>query len=573
MNYLLKGLGSRQKWLSTISEARLIHLIKTDVEFQPGLLHGNPWKDRKIVFNADLVDRGELTPWTVVKSATIIPALLAEIRSACEEAKRTTPNCSVLLLVFGHGESLIRVKLNDDGLDDEPSCYLSLEQLQEAIDPTVEVAIVTTACHSREWATNKNLNATVITAAGTTSCQLPGNKDPESSNSWPASPRICPVTEEHQYGRCCGSVFISTLISALAQSTDLLLPAEGSKDESIQPEHSMTYNNFCQSIARTLSREMDKNPEWHDFHFAAQDDFWHACHLGRSGVPPGYFTKRWADAPVLPTTLENSPCNPDPNNRWELSASDKLALCNPDPKSHWNTATLSAERRWSMMTGSSNPSIIRGNLVFPSHCREPFARQSMQAKALLVAGTMSLEWTGGNHLSNRYVLFEYGKGKMVYEDEIVAFVNFRLEVAGLVDKLMCKYGIPRPCGQTCLGWNEFIWYAARPKELQEQEHSILALLRQEPLLQFRLPPRQKRPRTGRFSTDVTGSRPQGYLAAGYIISKKSMDEIRDTILLMVEGIRSNARYYERIVRAEEWFQSIQKRPVALAEDGLEGIQR
>ncbi len=77
MNYLLKGLGSRQEWFSTISEARLIHLIKTDVEFQPGLLHGNPCKDRKIVFNADLVDRGELTPWTVVKSATIISALLS----------------------------------------------------------------------------------------------------------------------------------------------------------------------------------------------------------------------------------------------------------------------------------------------------------------------------------------------------------------------------------------------------------------------------------------------------------------------------------------------------------------
>lgn len=41
-NYLLKGVGRRQFWINPTSKSRLLHLIGTDPEYQPGILHGNP---------------------------------------------------------------------------------------------------------------------------------------------------------------------------------------------------------------------------------------------------------------------------------------------------------------------------------------------------------------------------------------------------------------------------------------------------------------------------------------------------------------------------------------------------
>jgi hypothetical protein len=65
-NYLLKGLGSRQTWISAVSESAILDFIKDHPGLQPGLLHGNPYNDRKIVFNKELMDRNKLTPFTVV---------------------------------------------------------------------------------------------------------------------------------------------------------------------------------------------------------------------------------------------------------------------------------------------------------------------------------------------------------------------------------------------------------------------------------------------------------------------------------------------------------------------------
>ena len=64
-NYLLKGLGSRQTWISAVSEDAILEFIKSHPELRPGLLHGNPYNDRKIVFSNELNNKKELTPFTV----------------------------------------------------------------------------------------------------------------------------------------------------------------------------------------------------------------------------------------------------------------------------------------------------------------------------------------------------------------------------------------------------------------------------------------------------------------------------------------------------------------------------
>lgn len=65
-NYLLKGRGHHQTWITASSEADFIAFIEEDPgHHQPGFLHGSPYNDRKIVFNRSLVEKQEFTPFTV----------------------------------------------------------------------------------------------------------------------------------------------------------------------------------------------------------------------------------------------------------------------------------------------------------------------------------------------------------------------------------------------------------------------------------------------------------------------------------------------------------------------------
>jgi len=58
LNYLMKGLGASQTWIATSSAE---DLVKNYKEF----LHGNSYRDRKVVLNEALLQRGEITPVTV----------------------------------------------------------------------------------------------------------------------------------------------------------------------------------------------------------------------------------------------------------------------------------------------------------------------------------------------------------------------------------------------------------------------------------------------------------------------------------------------------------------------------
>lgn len=561
LNYLLKGVGRRQLWISPTSEDRLLHLINTDVDYQPGLLHGYPWKDRKIVFNADLVNRDELTPWTVLEPSAIKSRTLEEIRTACEEAKEETPNWSIILLLFGHGHESLGVQLDDTKDINDAAGHLSLQELQQVIDPAIQLTVVTSACHSRDWAMTQDLNAAVLAAARSNSTSHQ-TRFPSENESWPCSPRHQPDGSVED-GRACGLVFAATLTSALAESTNIAA-VEGNQDKltsapSVSAAKSLTYNEFCHAMVRTLGKDMHQNPEWRAFHFAAQDDFWGRHGLGRTNVPLRHYTRRWADLPVLPTALETSPCNQDRHSSChqapKLTWNGCVSACNPDPKSPWNTGGVADKVRWGVLTGASVPrnEPELGICALPLHHGQT-SRQELQRMAGMLARSCYGEWDGGGrlHLRGRFASYSQSKeDALAQEERIVVFLTFCFQAAALVDGFVDKYRLLRPCGQKCLEWNSLMWHGACSDDLDERQKKIDRLLWQEPLLLFRPPP-------SRFSFGTRFSRPVRYLSASLTLSPISIDEVQKTILLMVEDLRSMAQHYERIVRGEEWFRSSQK---------------
>ncbi|KAJ5846043.1 hypothetical protein N7534_009712 [Penicillium rubens] len=91
-NYLFKGLGMQQTWLTAVEPAKLVKKYGS-------FLHGNPYEERKICLSQELLDSDELSPVTVVSPARMIDQFLIEARRASELAKRTSapPSPSYLL--------------------------------------------------------------------------------------------------------------------------------------------------------------------------------------------------------------------------------------------------------------------------------------------------------------------------------------------------------------------------------------------------------------------------------------------------------------------------------------------
>lgn len=82
MNYLLKGIGTKQTWVTASSEASFLHFFDAHPEFQPGFLHGNPYQDRKVVFSKSLIENDELTPFTVSLFPSSLHVRLLEFAEA-----------------------------------------------------------------------------------------------------------------------------------------------------------------------------------------------------------------------------------------------------------------------------------------------------------------------------------------------------------------------------------------------------------------------------------------------------------------------------------------------------------
>ncbi|KAH6988995.1 hypothetical protein BKA56DRAFT_611282 [Ilyonectria sp. MPI-CAGE-AT-0026] len=158
-NFLLKGLGKKQTWLSAVSEQDLIDVLAKNPELSPGFWHGNPCMDRKIVFDCRLVDQKELTLFSVCQSSELVSTLVTEVQAACALAAN-------------------KYQFNEESL-------LRIDKLQAAIDPRANITLTTTACYSGGWAICPDLNKPTLRRFMQTNATMMANSCPGDWNIAP----------------------------------------------------------------------------------------------------------------------------------------------------------------------------------------------------------------------------------------------------------------------------------------------------------------------------------------------------------------------------------------------------
>jgi hypothetical protein len=298
-NYLLKGQGQEQKWLTAADPEKLVRKYGS-------YLHGNPYEECKACLDREMLDRNQLAAVTVVSPSDMIHRFLSEAKRASELAKRT--QAPLLLLIFCHGIPNYHFYL-DDG---NRSKGLGVLNLKGVLEPGAHITLVTTACFTGGWATTSDLNGTTMTAAGGSH-----GLDKSLSNVWNSSESI---------GRTCGSIFASTMFQTLSSVTSPLLDprqsSQSSDDETLHPDEptdqqTLTYNSLCRSVLDTCQNKVTRFSSNQCFAFSAQDDAWEYSWSGRTGIPLAYFQDRWNALKIHPYTRPedvHAIRNQDPQN-------------------------------------------------------------------------------------------------------------------------------------------------------------------------------------------------------------------------------------------------------------------
>ncbi|CAG8417283.1 unnamed protein product [Penicillium salamii] len=420
-NYLLKGQGQKQTWLTAADPKKLI-------QQHTSFLHGNPYEERKTCLDKDMLDQDQLTLVTVVRAKEMIDRFLLEAKLASELAKRT--GAPLLLLVFCHGLSNHHLCLNGD----DQSKGLSILALKAVLEPGARITLVTTACYSGGWATTPDLNITSMTAAGE------GHIDPKVdlqnglSNAWGTSQSV---------GRTCGSIFASTLFQALSSATSPLLdagePSNASDPPSLQPEEpndqqTLSYNSFCQSILDTCQNSVTRLGDKQYFTFSAQDDKWDYSWTGRTGIPLAHFERRWKQLKGYPYT----------------GPEDMRLLRNQDPGNA--TFTVSDPNQTGGVRTATDVEILENMTGL-------IAQHKTKEMAMMFHATCPGDWTQGREVAWGGTLLGFYRFDEFLEDEaeIYSTIRFRWEMALLADFLVALYELPIPRNEMCILWDWYSW--------------------------------------------------------------------------------------------------------------------
>jgi hypothetical protein len=112
-----------------------------DVKF---LLHGNPYRERKIVLSDDLLDQDSFTPVTVVNNTDIVETFLSHVTSRSQAATRDATH---LIILFCHGGNEARFILDHS----DTVGGVTLSQIGEAIEPGCQVTLISSSSFSGGW--------------------------------------------------------------------------------------------------------------------------------------------------------------------------------------------------------------------------------------------------------------------------------------------------------------------------------------------------------------------------------------------------------------------------------------
>ncbi|KAF2012232.1 hypothetical protein BU24DRAFT_465791 [Aaosphaeria arxii CBS 175.79] len=292
-NILLRGLGSKQTWLTTLQPSILVSKYKE-------YLHGNPYKDRRVVLNQDILDQNRLTPVQLLSPDTAVNDCVEILRREAAEAKRKRE--PLLVLLFGHGHQTTKAIIfgsiskeevwAEVPLRAEKALYMS--QVQSVISEGLQWTMLSKSCYSAAW--TANVNSTALTAA---SHLL-------ESESWPESGSM----------RYSGSVWMTKLLKALKD--EMKEPAEQELQSQSQGHYvilNKAFSKFVEECHSVLATRVDRLADTHNLSFSTQDDEWSTSWGERTGIPLANFEERFLALPIRPTSMDTkSGINRDPAN-------------------------------------------------------------------------------------------------------------------------------------------------------------------------------------------------------------------------------------------------------------------
>ncbi|KAJ9491303.1 hypothetical protein VN97_g1945 [Penicillium thymicola] len=445
-NYLFKGLGMQQTWLTAVEPAKLVE------KYGP-FLHGNPYEEQKICLSQELLDSDELSPVTVVSPERMIDQFLIEAKKASELAKRTS--APLLLLIFCHGLPYFHFLLNNA----DKQRGLGMVRLKGVLELGVRVTLVTTACHSGGWATSPDFNHTTMAASDETTTKH------GTSNAW----GVC-----QSIGRSCSSVFANTLVDSLSSAASPLLdPRERSQPlphplrtqpmlhaeepdgiQTLQPEEpdesqTQMYNAFCESIWEVCEHRVTRPWSEQGFTFSAQGDEWDLSWTGRTGVPLADFKRRWEQLASHPYT------GPADIRDLRNTHPDNHTFREADPAS---TSESDDEETVHQMTDNIDHGRIK-------------------AMGRIFHQTSPGDWDGGRMVGFGGTLRAYYERDEFKKraSKFAAAIRFRWEMALLTDYIVSVFGLPMPSGRICILWHYFTWRAAiaRTDPTWEERYKVI----------------------------------------------------------------------------------------------------
>jgi len=280
--HLVKGHGASQLWITAESPDYLVKKYKT-------YLHGNPYQERKIVLDAHVVAEGIEDNLHVAGRDELCTVFKEKLKQEAEAARKARQ--SLLVMIFGHGDEETRGMLLGHSVPDH---LFHLTDFRTAVGDAIRTTLFTTACYSGGWVVHKDLNITMLAAAGPY----------EESHSWNASPSV---------GRYCGGVYSSALLEEWRAESKRAEDEAGNSKAVNKHQQEKSYAAFTEGVYNTLFK-IYKFASTQDIRFGAQDDDWESAWGERTGMPLVNFQARWdCLQTVTPTADPESSLNQHPS--------------------------------------------------------------------------------------------------------------------------------------------------------------------------------------------------------------------------------------------------------------------
>ncbi|KAL8941742.1 MAG: hypothetical protein Q9216_002070 [Gyalolechia sp. 2 TL-2023] len=431
--HLFEGMTITQTWYHCLN---LPALVKANQRY----LHGNPYKNRKVVLDEKLLKKAQHEskhPVVMIKPQDLLSKFKATVKDECEAAAAAGEN--VLILMFGHGDEK-NYGIHFGSLQSASTFSTkSLRDMTQGLN--VPITVVTSQCYGGGWACTPDLNLTTRTAAG---------KEKESI-SWRFSGSI---------GRACGSMFATTIINQLTQNPETgrqLITGgdDADNDEEMTDDQYATWQEFCQTTYTCLLEDVDHLGFTHELAFSARDDAWELCWSDRSGIPLQNYQDRWNDLPDWPadeTSHPGDPFNRDPRVTEEqkaeyrqLFAQHKLNEAQDKGKGKTKAITAPMEALGSLLGKRKSSALYGGTLDGLIGTVKVLGADYLRS----YPGNNETGNSGALHYDIQMIIDDQQKNEEIVE-QTLRIIQFRMEQQAAADRYVRLLDLPLPAdGKIC----------------------------------------------------------------------------------------------------------------------------